>query len=36
MLDHDDAGVASPVHLDGSGARLDSRFLLHYLASQAP
>ena len=36
MGDHGDAGVASPVHLNGSGTLLDSNFLLHYLAPQAP
>ena len=36
MRDRDDAGVASPVHLDGAGALLDGNFLLHYLAPQAP
>jgi hypothetical protein len=36
MRDRDDVGVASPVHLNGSGALLDRSFLLNYLAPQAP
>ncbi|MET1081647.1 MAG: glycosyltransferase [Burkholderiales bacterium] len=36
MCHRADAGVTSPVHLNGSGTLLDSNFLLHYLAPQAP
>jgi GT2 family glycosyltransferase len=36
MRNRKDAGVVSPVHLNDSGGLLDSRFLLHYLAPQAP
>jgi GT2 family glycosyltransferase len=36
MRDRDDVGMASPVHLDGSGTLLDKSFLLNYLAPQAP
>jgi GT2 family glycosyltransferase len=36
MSGRDDAGIASPVHLNDSGTLLDRNFLLYYLAPQAP
>jgi GT2 family glycosyltransferase len=36
MRERDDVGVASPVHLNDSGALLDRNFLRYYLAPQAP